>query len=155
MKPENGAIVMTDSETGKPYARFLSQFELNLVLAQLQALDGGTLNAREIAPFVMRTTGISQAQAERIAQKQAGLHTVAREGVEALVDGLIGKQVSVPVSRVTGRQRYSGGVQQIPKAQPAKACDHEWIASEGRTASGVLCRKCGDYNGPKGGDNGH
>lgn len=124
MKPENGAIVMTDSETGKPYARFLSQFELNLVLAQLQALDGGTLNAREIAPFVMRTTGISQAQAERIAQKQAGLHTVAREGVEAL----IGKRVTVALNMPERQAGGKGGtVQQIPKQQPAKACEHETI----------------------------
>lgn len=118
MKLENGAIVMTDSETGKPYARFLSQFELNLVLAQLQALDGGTLNAREIAPFVMRTTGISQAAAERIAQKQAGLHTVAREGVEAL----IGKRVTVALN-MPGRQAGGKGstVQQLPK--PGKGGD--------------------------------
>lgn len=30
----------------------------------------------------------------------------------------------------------------------SKLCVHEWIPSEGRTASGYLCRKCGDYNGP-------
>ncbi len=29
-------------------------------------------------------------------------------------------------------------------------CDHEWIYSEGRTASGVLCQKCGAYNVPNG-----
>lgn len=27
-------------------------------------------------------------------------------------------------------------------------CDHHWIASEGRTASGVLCEKCGAYDVP-------
>ncbi|GEM_PF-4518864 len=30
----------------------------------------------------------------------------------------------------------------------SKGCVHEWIPSQGRTASGYLCRKCGDYNGP-------
>lgn len=157
MKFENAAIVMTDTDTGKPYARPLSQWELNLVLSQLQALDGGALKAREIAPFVMRTPGISQADAERIANKQAGLHYVAGEGVQAfedmakapsIADQLIGKRVSLKVGRVThGTGKIPGGVQQIAKPQPA--CNHEWIASEGRTASGVLCRKCGDYDGPQ------
>lgn len=31
----------------------------------------------------------------------------------------------------------------------SKHCVHDWIPSEGRTASGYLCRKCGDYNGPE------
>lgn len=31
----------------------------------------------------------------------------------------------------------------------SKDCAHDWIYSEGRTASGYLCRKCGDYNGPE------
>ena len=86
MKFENAAIVMTDTDTGKPYARPLSAWELNLVLSQLQALDGGALKAREIAPFVMRTVGISQEAAERIANKQAGLHYVARQGAQAFED---------------------------------------------------------------------
>lgn len=85
MKFENGAVVMTDTDTGKPYARVLTAWELNLVLSQLQALDGETLNAREIAPFVLRTTGVSQADAERIAEKQAGLHHLARHGTQALL----------------------------------------------------------------------
>lgn len=38
----------------------------------------------------------------------------------------------------------------LPKDIPVSVCEHEWIASEGRTASGWLCRKCGDYNGPQG-----
>lgn len=29
-----------------------------------------------------------------------------------------------------------------------KQCEHNWVPSEGRTASGWLCRDCGDYNGP-------
>ena len=28
------------------------------------------------------------------------------------------------------------------------SCNHDWIRSEGRTASGWLCSKCGDYDGP-------
>lgn len=137
MKFENAAIVMTDTDTGKPYARPLSAWELNLVLSQLQALDGGALKAREIAPFVMRTPGIRQADAEHIAQKQAGLHHVARNGVQAFVDmakadtapppitdQLIGKRVSLKVGRVThGTGKIPGGVQQIAKQQPAKACE--------------------------------
>lgn len=30
----------------------------------------------------------------------------------------------------------------------SKRCDHEWIPSEGRTQSGYLCSKCGNYDGP-------
>lgn len=29
-----------------------------------------------------------------------------------------------------------------------QGCLHHWISSEGRTASGWLCSKCGDYDGP-------
>ncbi len=29
-------------------------------------------------------------------------------------------------------------------------CDHNWISSEGRTMSGCVCSKCGDYGGPEG-----
>lgn len=139
MKFENAAIVMTDTDTGKPYARPLSAWELNLVLSQLQALDGGALKAREIAPFVMRTVGISQEAAERIANKQSGLHYVARQGAKAFED-------MAHAHTVNGTGKIPGGLQQIAKGKPA--CNHEWIASEGRTASGVLCRKCGDYDGP-------
>lgn len=28
-------------------------------------------------------------------------------------------------------------------------CDHKWISSEGKTASGVICAKCWDYTGPQ------
>lgn len=31
----------------------------------------------------------------------------------------------------------------------SKSCTHDFVPSEGRTASGVVCRKCGDYNGPE------
>lgn len=30
----------------------------------------------------------------------------------------------------------------------SKRCDHEWVPSEGRTQSGYLCSKCGNYDGP-------
>lgn len=30
----------------------------------------------------------------------------------------------------------------------SKRCDHKWIPSEGRTQSGYLCSKCGNYDGP-------
>lgn len=101
MKFEHGAVVMTDSETGKPYARFLSPMELNLVLGQLQALDGGALNAREVAPFIMRTTGVSQGDAERIAEKRAGLHVVARNETQITpVD-----QALIDATRMT-RQKF-------------------------------------------------
>lgn len=30
----------------------------------------------------------------------------------------------------------------------SKRCDHKWIPSEGRTQSGYLCSKCGNYEGP-------
>jgi len=86
MKFENAAIVMTDTDTGKPYARPLSAWELNLVLSQLQALDGGALKAREIAPFVLHSVGVSPQQAQRIAEKQAGLQQAARQGVQAFED---------------------------------------------------------------------
>lgn len=28
-------------------------------------------------------------------------------------------------------------------------CEHKWISSEGKTASGVICAKCWDYTGPE------
>ena len=30
----------------------------------------------------------------------------------------------------------------------SKRCDHKWVPSEGRTQSGYLCSKCGNYEGP-------
>ena len=30
----------------------------------------------------------------------------------------------------------------------SKRCDHNWVPSEGRTQSGYLCSKCGNYDGP-------
>lgn len=30
----------------------------------------------------------------------------------------------------------------------SKRCDHKWVPSEGRTQSGYLCSKCGNYDGP-------
>lgn len=30
----------------------------------------------------------------------------------------------------------------------SKHCDHKWVPSEGRTQSGYLCSKCGNYDGP-------
>lgn len=123
MKFENAAIVMTDSDTGKPYARPLSAWELNLVLSQLQALDGGALKAREIAPFVMRTVGISQEAAERIANKQAGLHYVARQGAKAFEDmahahRVAGLHDAEEPRTVKGTGKIPGGLQQIAKPQP-------------------------------------
>jgi len=123
MKFENAAIVMTDSDTGKPYARPLSAWELNLVLSQLQALDGGALKAREIAPFVLHSVGVSPQQAQRIAEKQAGLQQAARQGVQAFEDmahahrvaGLL--EADAPRT-VKGTGKIPGGVQQIAKPQP-------------------------------------
>lgn len=70
MKFENSAIVMTDAETGKPYARQLTQWELNMVLAQLQALDGGALKARQVAPFILRDHNLSEEEALSIIEKR-------------------------------------------------------------------------------------
>ncbi|ELY2523606.1 hypothetical protein FZH95_00155 [Cronobacter sakazakii] len=44
-------------------------------------------------------------------------------------------------ARVT-REQYEAAL------AASQRCVHEWIPSEGRTPSGVLCRKCGDYDGP-------
>lgn len=66
MKFENCAVVMTDSDTGKPYVRLLTDFEANLVLGQLQALDEGKLKCREIVPFILRTVNVSEEKAKRI-----------------------------------------------------------------------------------------
>lgn len=48
------AVVFQDND-GKARARMLTVWEANLVLGQLQALDGGTLHAREVTPFELRS----------------------------------------------------------------------------------------------------
>ena len=56
IKPENAAVVFTDANTGKAYARVLNEWETQLVLGQLQAIDdAGGLNAREVEPFILRS----------------------------------------------------------------------------------------------------
>jgi len=81
MRFENSAIVMTDAETGIPYARQLTPWELNMVLAQLQALDGGALNARQVAPFILRDHKISEDEARSIIEKREN-DTLAAPEVE-------------------------------------------------------------------------
>lgn len=55
IKPESVAVVFSDANTGKAYARVLTDFETTLILAQLQALDDDKLNAREVEPFILRS----------------------------------------------------------------------------------------------------
>ena len=56
IKPENVAIVFTDGNTGKAYARTLQPWEATLVLGQLQAIDDvGALKAIEVEPFMLRS----------------------------------------------------------------------------------------------------
>lgn len=55
IKPESVAVVFSDANTGKAYARVLTDFETTLVLAQLQALDDDKLNAWEVEPFILRS----------------------------------------------------------------------------------------------------
>lgn len=90
MKFSNAVIVMTDAATGKPYARVLSDFETNLVLAQLQALDDGALKAQEIAPFILRGANVSEERAREIVENQRA---------QGIVDSLIGKRVQVDLIR--------------------------------------------------------
>lgn len=57
-----------------------------------------------------------------------------------------------PGIRASDCQFHEGGVatrEQYEAALAAsKRCDHKWIPSEGRTQSGYLCSKCGNYDGP-------
>lgn len=55
IQPKDVAVVFSDGNTGKAYARVLTDFETTLVLAQLQALDDDKLNAREVEPFILRS----------------------------------------------------------------------------------------------------
>jgi len=48
IKPESVAVVFSDGNTGKAYARVLTDFETT----KLQALD---VNSREVEPFVLRS----------------------------------------------------------------------------------------------------
>ena len=52
IQPKDVAVVFSDANTGKAYARVLTDFETTLVLAQLQAFDA---NAREVEPFMLRS----------------------------------------------------------------------------------------------------
>lgn len=54
-------------------------------------------------------------------------------------------EVSAATDRLTAiitREQYEAAL------AASKRCDHEWIPSEGRTQSGYLCSKCGNYDGP-------
>ena len=108
------------------------------------------LNDRFAPPAIVKAMAdelieLRQTQARRIAEKQAGLHHGAREGVQALVD-----MSNAPPALVRGvAYRHKISADNLPKDTPVSLCEHEWVASEGRTASGWLCRKCGDYNGPR------
>jgi hypothetical protein len=145
---------MTDTDTGKPYARVLSAWELNLVLSQLQALDGETLNAREIAPFVIRTPGVSQANAERIAEKQAGLHHVARHGTQALIDmanANVAPALVHAVETFKNGGKVRGVVHQrkisadnLPKDAPEALAAREIVNhSDNPPEKAALCYQCG------------
>lgn len=170
MKFINGAVVMTDLDTGKPFTRVLSPWELNLVLGQLQALDGGTLNAREIAPFIMRSPGVTEDEAREL---------IETEQAQSVLDRLVGKRVTVQITTAKSplpraeqllamqeltdmRQEgeadgtfkhcgtHKGGTVRVPTPpQNLPRCDHHWVSSEGRTVSGLVCRNCGDYNPPE------
>lgn len=120
MKFINGAVVMTDIETGKPYSRFLSPMELNLVLGQLQALDGGTLNAREVAPFIIRTPGVTEDEAREL---------IETEQAQTVLDRLVGKRVTVQIT-------------------PAKALaePHPFDAPP---AKRTVCYQCGSMSGQR------
>ena len=48
IKPESVAVVFSDANTGKAYARVLTDFETT----QLQALDA---KVREVEPFILRS----------------------------------------------------------------------------------------------------
>lgn len=54
IQPENVAIVLADKDTGKAYYRPLTQWETNLVLMQLQALDDDKLKLIECEPFILK-----------------------------------------------------------------------------------------------------
>lgn len=45
-------------------------------------------------------------------------------------------------SAIITREQYEAAL------AASKRCDHKWIPSEGRTQSGYLCSKCGNYDGP-------
>lgn len=145
MKFENGAVVMTDTDTGKPYARVLSAWELNLVLSQLQALDGETLKAREVVPFILRTPNVSEAKARRIAEKQAGLHHAARGGVQALVDMANAASANAAPARVHGVvYRHPISADNLPKDSPEELAAREIVNySEKPPEKAALCYQCG------------
>lgn len=151
MKFENGAVVMTDTDTGKPYARSLSAWELNLVLSQLQALDGETLKAREVVPFILRTPNVSEVKARRIAEKQAGLHHAARGGVQALVDMANAASANAAPARVHGVvYRHPISADNLPKDAPealaAREIPHAFDLPPEKAA---LCYNCGVVTGQR------
>ncbi|WP_312181379.1 hypothetical protein [Pantoea sp. CTOTU46764] len=54
MQATAAAVVFTDSETGQGYIRTLSDWETNLILSQLQALDDGPLKAYPVHPVEIK-----------------------------------------------------------------------------------------------------
>ncbi|HAZ2983871.1 TPA: hypothetical protein J0587_004698, partial [Salmonella enterica subsp. enterica serovar Kentucky] len=66
--------------------------------------------------------------------------SVSRHDGKARLEALLADDYS---ETIITREQYEAAL------AASKECVHDWIPSEGRTASGYLCRKCGDYNGPE------
>lgn len=66
--------------------------------------------------------------------------SVARHDGKSRIEALLADDYA---EAIITREQYEAAL------AASKSCAHDWIPSEGRTASGYLCRKCGDYNGPE------
>lgn len=133
MKFINGAIVMTDEATGKPYARAFTASELNLVLAIVQGFDEGALRAQEIAPFILRGVNVSEERARQIVYHQ---RDVGKESINArinaklprsITEALIGKEVRLQISKRTDSATLSPAPTGPNPIDSANACQHETI----------------------------
>lgn len=167
MKFINPVLLVSDEATGKAYARQLSPWEQNLVLQQLQALDGGALKMTEIAPVIVRGVNVSEERARQIVEASQQQYSgrgfrrnvyrspdITQQSINARINAKLPpslvEAMREPCECITDfRGQCVDCGQPLPKVAPVQnPCPHEWTASEGRTASGYVCRLCGDYDGP-------
>lgn len=153
MKFKNGVVILEDEANGKAYARQLNGWEQNLVLAQLQALDGGALKVVEIAPIIVRGANVSEARARQIMAERPqtvaeGMAEVMKGGAPVAIKSATGNTVAQSVDEMQYALCYRCGQRTAQHARygdednpdaltyHCKACDAEQCER-------VRCVNCG------------
>lgn len=129
MKPENVAVVFADADTGKAYAAVLNESETRIIMAMLSGLQDGSIKAREVVPFELRS--MPHIVTSGIGKYSGGLQQIAKPQ---------------PVGEVTACYACN---QQVLKREVLAAdgfcplCDAE-ISDEDEPDDKALCYQCGE-----------